>query len=439
MPKAPVSEQCGRPYDSAGAGCRSTRAGGIAVHQPLTVNADRLHASLADLARIGATPAGGVTRLALSDEDRRARDLLSTWLRDAGLEPKVDDVGNISAIRPGQESAPPVLLGSHIDTVVRGGRYDGALGVLGALEVICTLNDHGIETRLPVGLVNWTNEEGVRFEPAMTCSGVVTGRFTSEYVRERTDRTGVRFADELARIGYQGDAADRVLPASAYLELHIEQGPVLESRNLPAGIVGGIVGITWNEVTITGQADHAGPSPMHLRRDALTATAEIILGVEQIAKRRDETAVATVGRIAAQPNVINTIPGQVTFSADFRHSDPAILEGQVDQLRELVDEVATRRGVEARIERFWTSESTPFDTRVQDAIRVSAAALGISTGELWSGAGHDAKYLADVCPTGMIFVRSHGGLSHCEAEFSAPTDIEAGANLLLNAAVNLAG
>ena len=178
---------------------------------------------------------------------------------------------------------------------------------------------------------------------------------------------------------------------------------------------------------------------MHLRRDALTAAAEIILGVEQIAKRRDETAVATVGRIAAHPNIINTIPGQVVFSVDFRHSDPAILEGQVEKLRELIDDVATRRGVEIKIERFWTIEPTPFDTRVQDAIRLSAAALGISTGELWSGAGHDAKYLADVCPTGMIFVRSQGGLSHCEAEFSAPADIEAGANLLLNAAINLAG
>jgi N-carbamoyl-L-amino-acid hydrolase len=409
------------------------------VQQPLSINADRLHASLAELARIGATPAGGVTRLALSDEDRQARDLLCTWLRDAGLEPKIDDVGNISAIRPGRDAGPPVLLGSHIDTVVRGGKFDGALGVMGALEVIRTLNDNGIETRLPVGLVSWTNEEGVRFEPAMTCSGVVTGRFTPEYVGERMDRAGLRFADELARIGYQGDAANRPLPATAYLELHIEQGPVLEARGLPAGVVGGIVGITWNEVTVSGQTDHAGPSPMHLRHDALTAAAEIILGVEQIAKQRDETAVATVGRIAAQPNVINTIPGQVIFSVDFRHSDPAILEGQVQRLHELVDHVASRRGVEVAIERFWTSEPTPFDPNVQAAIRDAATALDIAVGELWSGAGHDAKYLADVCPSGMIFVRSEGGLSHCENEYSTPADIEAGANLLLNAAINLAG
>jgi beta-ureidopropionase / N-carbamoyl-L-amino-acid hydrolase len=409
------------------------------LNQPLRVNAQRLHDSLAELAQIGATPAGGITRLSLSDEDRRARDLLCRWLIDSGLEPAIDDVGNISAMRPGRDSAPPVLLGSHIDTVVRGGRFDGALGVLGALEVIRTLNDLGVETRLPVGLVNWTNEEGVRFEPAMTCSGVATGRFTAEYVAGRTDRAGLRFGDELERIGYHGTVDKRPLPASAYLELHIEQGPVLESLGQPAGVVGGIVGITWNDVAITGQADHAGPSPMQLRRDALTASAEIILGVEAIARSRDETAVATVGRIAAQPNVINTIPGHVSFSVDFRHSDPAVLELQVQALRDLVDEVSARRSVDATIDRFWTSEPTPFDEHVLDAIRRAAASLGLETGELWSGAGHDAKYLADVCPSGMIFVRSRGGLSHCETEFSESGDIEAGANLLLNAAVSLAG
>jgi N-carbamoyl-L-amino-acid hydrolase len=322
---------------------------------------------------------------------------------------------------------------------VRGGRYDGALGVLGALEVIRTLNDLGLETRLPIGLVNWTNEEGVRFEPAMTCSGVVTGRFTVDYVADRTDRTGRRFSDELERIGYRGTTDHRPLPATAYLELHIEQGPVLESLGLPAGVVGGIVGITWNEVTIFGQADHAGPSPMHLRRDALAAAAEIILGVEAIARERDETAVATVGRIAAQPNVINTIPGEVTFSVDFRHSDPAVLESQVQALHQLVEAVSARRSVDASIDRFWTSEPTPFDVHVVDTIRQAASALSLETGELWSGAGHDAKYLADVCPSGMIFVRSQGGLSHCEAEYSEPADIEAGANMLLNAAVSLAG
>jgi N-carbamoyl-L-amino-acid hydrolase len=405
--------------------------------QPRTVNAARLHASLADLAQIGATEGGGVTRLALSDEDRQARDLLCDWLRQAGLIPKCDDLGNISAVRAGREQGPPVLLGSHIDTVVRGGRFDGALGVLAALETLRTLDDLGIETRRPVGLVSWTNEEGVRFEPAMTSSGVVAGRFTAAYVHDRRDRNDHRFGDELRRIGYLGDPANRP-SAAAYLELHIEQGPVLESLGLAAGAVGGIVGITWNEVTITGQADHAGPTPMPLRRDALTASAEIILGVERLARERDETAVATVGRISAQPNVINTIPGTVTFSVDFRHADPAVLEELVARLRALVDEVARRRSVIANVDRFWTSEPTPFDPGVLGAIRDAGAALGIELSELWSGAGHDAKYLAEICPAGMIFVRSRGGLSHCEAEFSDPADIEVGANLLLNTALALA-
>ena len=406
---------------------------------PLTINAARLHRGLDELARIGSTAGGGVTRLALSDEDKAGRELLCRWLRELALDVRVDDVGNISAIRPGRQVRPPVLLGSHIDTVVRGGRFDGALGVLAALEVLRTLNDHGIETELPVGLVNWTNEEGVRFEPAMTCSGVVADRFAPEYVYERTDRAGKTFAAELERIGYAGDPSERPVPASAYLELHIEQGPVLESLDVPVGVVGGIVGITWNEVTVTGQSDHAGPSPMHLRRDALVAAAEIISGIEMIALNRDGTAVATVGRILAEPNVINTIPGTVTFSADFRHRDPRVLDAQVASLTELCASVAERRRVKVETRRFWTSEPTPFAPEVIDAVRGAVGTLGLPASELWSGAGHDAKYLAEICPSGMIFVRSQGGLSHCEAEYSKPDDIAAGANVLLNAALTLAG
>jgi N-carbamoyl-L-amino-acid hydrolase len=409
------------------------------VDHPLRINSPRLQASLAEMAAIGATAGGGVTRLALSDEDRQGRDLFCSWLRDAGLGPRIDDLGNISAIRPGRKTAPPVLLGSHLDTVVRGGKFDGALGVLGALEVLRTLNDYDVETGLSVGLVNWTNEEGVRFEPAMTCSGAVSGRFTTDYVLSRTDRHGLEFGSELQRIGYAGRADARPAMASAYVELHIEQGPVLESLDLAAGVVGGIVGITWSEVTLCGQADHAGPSPMHLRRDALAAAAEIVLGVERIAKERDETAVATVGRITVAPNVINTIPGTAVFSVDFRHSDPAILEGQVESLRRLVSEVAARRSIDAQIERFWTSEPTPFAPAVIEATRSAASDLGVRPGDLWSGAGHDAKYMADVVPTGMIFVRSRRGLSHCETEYSSPEDIKVGANLLLNTALRLAG
>ncbi|MGH2534384.1 MAG: Zn-dependent hydrolase [Thermomicrobiales bacterium] len=406
---------------------------------PLRINGERLHQSVRDLARIGATAGGGVTRLALSDEDKAGRDLLRRWFEEAGLAVRVDDVGNMTGHRPGAEPGPPVLIGSHIDTVVRGGKFDGALGVLGALEVVRTLNDHGISTAYPVAIVNWTNEEGVRFEPAMTCSGVAAGRFTRDETYQRTDRQGLHFGDELRRIGYQGDEAHRPLPAAAYLELHVEQGPVLEAEGLPVGVVEGIVGITWIEVTLEGQADHAGPSPMPLRRDALVAAARVIAGVEFLARDLDEEAVATVGRLSVEPNVINTIPGRVVFSVDFRHPDSAKLEGQVDRLRRLVEEVEAETGVRGSIRRFWTSEPTPFAPEVVGAVAEACVALGLPQRRLWSGAGHDAKYVADACPAGMIFVRGRGGLSHCEAEHSDDADVEAGVNVLLHATLALAG
>jgi N-carbamoyl-L-amino-acid hydrolase len=403
------------------------------------INSERLQRRLHDLAQIGATSGGGVTRLALTDEDRAGRDLLASWIHGAGLELRIDDVGTMTGHRAGRRDAPPVLLGSHIDTVIKGGRYDGALGVLGALEVIETLNDRGIETELPVALVNWTNEEGVRFEPAMTCAGVAAGRFSRDEIYAKTDRAGLRFEDELRRIGYLGEEQNRPLPASAYLELHIEQGPVLEAAGQSVGVVGGIVGITWSEVVIRGQTDHAGPSPMHLRRDALSAAAEIISGIERIAIDQDETAVATVGRLSLAPNIINTIPGDVTFSVDFRHRDPAVLELQVERLRALVQRVSEARGVEGTVNRFWTSEPTPFAPNVVDAVAGAVEKLGLPRFDLWSGAGHDAKYVADVSPAGMIFVRSQGGLSHCETEFSTADDLAAGANVLLLATLALAG
>ena len=401
------------------------------------VNAPRLHASLAALAEIGSTPGGGVTRLALSDEDRAGRDLLRGWMEEAGLAVRVDDFGTMTGRRSGREDGPAVLLASHIDSVRQGGRYDGPLGVLAALEVARTLNDHGVETRRPIEVVNWTNEEGVRFEPAMTASGAVAGRFERGYVYGRTDRDGTRFEDELRRIGYLGDEANRPGPAAAYLELHIEQGPVLEDAGVAVGVVEGIVGITWSEVTVSGHADHAGPSPMPLRRDALAAAARLIVGAERFA-RETSGAVGTVGRIAVEPNSINTIPGKAVFSVDFRHRDPRILDKLVARLEAMAALEADLRGVEIAVDRFWTSEPTPFAPEVVSAVSAAAEELGVPTRRLWSGAGHDAKYAQDICPAGMIFVRSKDGLSHSEAEFSSPEDIEAGANVLLHAARALA-
>lgn len=404
----------------------------------MRINSPRLQDSLAQLARIGATPGGGVTRLALSDDDRAGRDLLRRWLEEAGLRVRVDDFGSMTGHRPGTEPAAPVLLASHIDTVRQGGRLDGAYGVLAALEVVRTLNDHAVTTRLPVEVVNWTNEEGVRFEPAMIASGAVAGRFDRAYVYDRTDRDGLRFGDELRRIGYLGDEANRPGPASAYLELHIEQGPVLEDASLPVGVVEGIVGITWLEVVCEGHADHAGPSPMPLRRDALAAAARVIGGVQALALATPG-AVGTVGRLALEPNVINTIPGRAVLSVDFRHPELPVLETLVAGLDRLAASVAGETGVAVSVRRFWTSEPTPFDPAIVAIVRSAADELGLAARRLWSGAGHDAKYAQDIWPAAMIFVRSAGGLSHCEDEHSTPDDLAAGANVLLRAALRLAG
>ncbi len=402
------------------------------------IDAEWLHGRLEDLARVGATAGGGVTRLALSDEDRVGRDLLRDWMEDAGLAVRVDDLGNMTGRREGRERIAPVLLGSHIDSVRRGGRFDGPLGVLGALAAVRALDAAGIKTRHPIEVVNWTNEEGVRFEPAMLASGVVGGRFDRAYAYDRADRDGVRFEDELRRIGYLGREEDRPESAAAYLELHVEQGPVLEDAGVPVGVVEGIVGITWLNVTVEGQADHAGPSPMRLRRDALVAASRLVAAVDRLARETDEIAVGTVGRLVPQPNVINTVPGRVVMSTDFRHPDPATLDGRVDRFREEAEQVSAESGVSVTVDRFWTSEATPFDAQVVGKIAAACQALGLPEHRLWSGAGHDAKYVADRGPAGMIFVRSRGGLSHCEEEFSEPGDIEAGANVLLLTALRLA-
>lgn len=404
----------------------------------MRINADRMHESLRELARIGATPGGGVTRLALSREDRVARDLLRRWMEAASLRVRVDDFGNMTGRRSGAQSGPAVVMASHIDSVRQGGCYDGAYGVLAALEVMRTLNDLGVTTTRPLELVNWTNEEGVRFEPAMLASGGVAGAFTADYIYERTDRDGVRFGDALDEIGYRGDRNDRPGPIAAYLELHIEQGPVLEDAGHPVGVVEGIVGISWGEVVVEGHADHAGPSPMPLRKDALVAAARLITGVDEIA-RTVEGAVGTVGRIAAEPNVINTIPGKVTMSVDFRHADHATLDTLFASLERLGREVAAASGVTVRMQRFWTSEPTPFAAQIVDTVQAAADELGLNSRRVWSGAGHDAKYMQGVAPSAMIFARSVNGLSHCEQEYSTPEDLEAGANVLLRAALRLAG
>ena len=395
------------------------------------IDRDRLLASLDEMARIGATPNGGVTRLALTDEDRAARDLLRQWMDEAGLAVRVDDFGNMFGRRDGASDLPPLLMGSHLDTVRAGGRFDGVLGVLGALEVIRTLDDYDVTTNRPIEIVNWTNEEGARFNPALLGSGAVTGQFDPGYVYDRTDADGIRFEDELRRIGYLGSRENRPKDAFAYLELHIEQGPVLERAGFPVGAVEGIIGDTWIDVAIHGRADHAGPTPMDMRHDALLAAAELIQGVNMIAHEEGDPAVGTVGRLNVQPNIINTIPDLVKLVADFRNLDSRRLDGMVGRLQSLAEDIAEKHGVRIDIDRYWTIEPVQFAPEIIEAVAASCRDLGLEDFRLWSGAGHDAKYAAALWPTAMIFARSRDGLSHAEAEYTSPDDIEAATNVLL--------
>lgn len=411
----------------------------MASRLSIEINRQRLHESLAALGEIGRTRGGGVTRLALSDEDKLARDLVRQWMEEAGLSVTIDDFGNMVGRREGtQRGSLPVRLGSHCDTVPNGGRYDGVLGVVGALEVVRALNEHNVQTKHPIEVVNWTNEEGVRFQPAMLGSGAAIGRFSKEYVYSRTDAQGRSFGDELLRIGYVGDARYRPGPCRAYLELHIEQGPVLDTENLPVGVVEGISGIAWCLVKVEGRSGHSGTTPLNLRHDALVAAADIIQRVRRLVLDAPSTALGTVGWIQVKPNAVNVIPAQVTFTVDFRSKSEKELEALVSSLEAHALDVGKRTGCHVTVDRYWLSEPTPFDSNVIGTVARAVAQVGLPVRRLWSGAGHDAKYMQDISPAAMIFVRSYHGLSHCPEEYSSPEDVEAGVKVLLHATLELA-
>jgi len=406
---------------------------------PISINGDRLWSSLMTMAEIGKTPGGGVRRLALSDEDRAARDRLAEGLGAAGLTVRIDDIGNMYGRRDGAESgAAPVVFGSHLDTVPTGGRFDGVLGVVGALEVIRALDDAGVRTRAPLEIVNWTNEEGARFAPAMLASGVVSGRFTREEAYAARDPGGQTFGDELARIGYRGETAHRLGDCAAYLELHVEQGPVLERARSQIGVVEGIEGISWNRIEVTGHAAHAGPTPMPDRRDALVAASRLVLLLRDGADRQPGVR-TTVGRLDVSPNTINVVPGRVEMTLDVRSPRDDRLEAALVAADRACGRVAELDRVEVRREEFWRSPVTPFSPKVIAAVAGAAKGRGFSAARLWAGAGHDAKYMADRFPTGMIFVPSKDGLSHNEAEWTPPEDCARGAAVLLDAVLALAG
>ncbi len=405
----------------------------------MRIDRKRLATTIEELGRVGATERGGLTRLALSDEDKRGRDLMIAWMRAAGLRVTVDQMGNIFGERAGEPGHPPVMMGSHVDSVPTGGKYDGQLGVLCALEAIRTLNDHRVRTRHPVTLVIFTNEEGARFLPAMIASGVMAGKIALEDAYNARDRDGLRLVDELERIGYLGSEPCVPRPLRAYLELHIEQGPQLEEDGLAVGVVEGIVAIAWSRLTIHGVQDHAGPTPMRIRHDALVAAAEVVAGVRGIAGQLGGDLVTTVGNLTVTPNIVNAIPGRVSLSIDMRDPSDATLDRARPLLDRVVAEACAREGVTYELEHYWRVPYTPFDREVVDAVERAAGAAGARHRRILSGAGHDAQYMAAIGPTGMVFVPSRDGRSHCEEEFTAMDDIEYGANTLLGAALDLAG
>ncbi len=408
--------------------------------ETLRVNGQRLWASLMALARIGATDKGGVRRLALTDLDREARDLFCAWAREAGLELRIDRVGNLFARRPGTDpSRRAVMAGSHIDTQPSGGKFDGNYGVLAALEVMRTLDDATVRTAAPLEVAVWTNEEGSRFQPVMMGSGAFAGAFSVESVLAARDLDGRSVGEELARIGYAGGAACGEPRPEAYFEAHIEQGPVLEDTATTIGVVSGVMGLRWFRIGITGQDAHAGPTPMHLRRDALLAAARVVEAVHRIALDHAPDGRGTVGFIQASPNSINVVPGEARLSADLRHADAATLDTMEAALREACAAIGAATGTAFSIEAVSRFESCRFDPVRVEGVRRAAAALGLSSRPIVSGAGHDAVHLARVAPTAMIFVPCEGGLSHNELENARPEHLEAGCNVLLHAMLEAAG
>ncbi|OIN45812.1 Zn-dependent hydrolase [Pseudomonas azotoformans] len=403
------------------------------------INRDRLWQSLMDLARLGATVKGGVCRLALTDLDRQARDLFVQWCEAAGCSVSVDAIGNIFARRAGRNPAlPPVMTGSHIDTQPTGGKFDGCYGVMAGLEVIRTLNDLDIETQAPIEVVVWTNEEGSRFPPCMMGSGVFAGKFDLQDTLDKVDDQGLSVGAELQRIGYAGSRAVLGHPVGAYFEAHIEQGPVLEDQATTIGVVMGCLGQKWFDLTLTGVEAHAGPTPMHLRKDALVGAAEVVSAVNRIAHQQQPHACGTVGCLSLHPGSRNVIPGQVHMTIDLRHLHADRLQAMVDEVRGVIEATAQRHGL--TFELTPTADFPPLDFAPDcvNAVRDGAEALGLSHMDIVSGAGHDAIFVAELGPAGMIFVPCEGGISHNEIENAAPDDLAAGCAVLLRAMVNAA-
>ncbi|WP_434032794.1 Zn-dependent hydrolase [Cupriavidus sp. a3] len=405
----------------------------------LRIDGERLWDTLMRLATIGATPKGGVCRLALTDLDRQGRDFFVAEAKAAGCTIRVDAIGNIFARRAGRDDAlPPVMTGSHIDTQPTGGKFDGNYGVFAGIEVLRTLADAGIVTDAPLEVAVWTNEEGSRFVPVMMGSGAFIGEFALADVLQQRDRDGICVGQALQAIGYAGPEPVGARPVGAYFEAHIEQGPVLEANDTTIGVVTGALGQRWYDVVLTGMEAHAGPTPMALRKDALLAASELVTIVNRIALDHPPHGRGTVGCLAVHPDSRNVIPGKVTMTVDLRAGDDAVLSAMDAALHGEVAALAARSGIAIDLQQVVYFPPQPFDARLVEAVRGGARRLGHSAMEVISGAGHDAVYLARVAPAAMIFVPCKDGISHNEIEDARPEHLEAGCNVLLHAMLDAA-
>jgi N-carbamoyl-L-amino-acid hydrolase len=409
------------------------------VSSDLRINIDRLQKRLAELAAIGEIEGTeGCARLALTDEDRAGRDLVVTWMRDLGLDVTIDVIGNAVAVMAGETDGAPVMCGSHVDTVRTGGRYDGNLGVLAGLEVIETLRTAGITTHRPLSVAFFTNEEGARFSPDMLGSLAYVGGIPLEEALAITGIDGATVGDELNRIGYDGAAPLPGLVPHAFVELHIEQGPVLETEGVTIGAVTGVQGISWTDVQVTGQSNHAGTTPMGMRRDPGFVAAACATFVRDLCEELGGTQVGTVGRIEFLPNLVNVVPASANFTVDLRNTDEALLQHAERRFHDFLKKTAVAEECAYETRTLARFEPVEFDREVVSLVAKTASGLGYSVKTLPSGAGHDAQMLARVCPTAMIFTPSRNGLSHNPAEYTSPEDLEAGANVLLQTLLVLA-
>ncbi len=404
----------------------------------LRMNERRLLDALDELAAIGAIDGGGCARLALTDEDRAGRDLVVGWMKELGLDVRVDAIGNVIGLRAGRENSAPVMTGSHVDTVRTGGRYDGNYGVLAGLEVVRALNEANVTTRRPIAVAFFTNEEGARFQPDMMGSLVYVGGIGLNEAYAAVDKDGAAVGDELRRIGYLGAAKPGAIRPHAFVELHIEQGPILDEEKVQIGVVESVQGISWTEYTVAGVSNHAGTTPMRLRRDAGYLAASVNLFARKLAWEMGGNQVATVGSLALRPNLINVVPNHAIFTVDLRNTDETKLQQAEAKVAAHIAEVAKAERVEVEAKVLARFEPVIFDAGLVDRVEHHARALSLSTRRMPSGAGHDAQMMQRICPTAMIFVPSVAGLSHNVKEHTEAADLAAGAQVLLNMMLELA-